>query len=357
MVSSVMACSDAAAVRKGEELDVAALTEYLRGKLEDVESGIRIQQFPSGHSNLTYLLATQHREYVLRRAPLGPVAPKAHDMAREYHVLRAVHPRFAEAPNVFHLCEDPAVIGAVFYIMERRRGIILRDRIPEQIERFPDHGRVISEGLIDCMVRLHGVDIHSSGLLGLGKPEGFLERQVRGWSERWQRSKTEELSEMEAVMKWLNEELPRFASATLVHNDYKLDNVMLAAESPGRIEAVLDWEMATIGDPLVDVGLTLCYWHWAAAPELGGRTVPALTAQPGWYSRDEFIARYAQRTGRDLTRIAYYEILGIFKLAVILQQIYYRFHRGQTLDARFRDFDSKVKGLAKLAASLVEQRI
>jgi aminoglycoside phosphotransferase (APT) family kinase protein len=357
MVSSFMACSDAAPVRKGEELDVAALTEYLRGKLEDVDSGIRIQQFPSGHSNLTYLLASEHRDYVLRRAPQGPVAPKAHDMAREYHVLQSVHPRFTEAPNVFHLCEDPAVIGAVFYIMERRRGIILRDRIPEQIERLPDHGRVISEGFIDCMVRLHGVDIYSSGLLGLGKPEGFLARQVRGWGERWQRSKTEELPEMEAVMKWLNEELPLSAPATLVHNDYKLDNVMLAAEWPGRIEAVLDWEMATIGDPLVDVGLTLCYWHWAVAPELGGRTVPALTAQPGWYSRDEFIARYAQRAGRDLTRIAYYEILGIFKLAVILQQIYYRFHCGQTLDSRFRDFDSKVKGLAKLAGSLVEQRI
>ena len=160
---------------------------------------------------------------------------------------------------------------------------------------------------------------------------------------------------MEFVIRWLDETLPSSPPATLVHNDYKLDNVMLATELPNRIEAVLDWEMATIGDPLADVGLTLCYWSWAAAPELGSYGVKALTAKPGWYSRDEFITRYAQRTGRDLTRIAYYEVLGIFKLAVILQQIYYRFHRGQTSDARFRDFDSRVKELVKLAASLVER--
>lgn len=355
MISSAEGRSDVAAVRTGEELDAAALGEYLRDKIEGMDSGIEIQQFPSGHSNLTYLLATDTHEYVLRRAPLGPVAAKAHDMAREYHLLRSVHPHFAEAPNVFHLCADPTVIGAVFYIMERRRGVILRDRVPPQIQCLPDYGHVISETFIDCMVRLHAVDVRSSGLIALGKPDGFLERQVHGWAERWQRAKTEDLPEMGIVIEWLSSTLPASAPATLVHNDYKLDNVMLSAESPDRIEAVLDWEMSTVGDPLVDVGLTLCYWHWAAAPELGSHGVQALTANPEWYSREEFIARYAERTGRDLSRIAYYEILGIFKLAVILQQIYYRFHRGQTSDPRFRDFDVQVKGLARLAASLVER--
>ena len=355
MVSSSAEYSDVAPVRAGEELDTASLSEYLRGKIEGADSGIRIQQFPSGHSNLTYLLAAGAHEYVLSRGPLGPVAPKAHDMAREYQVLRAVHPHFSEAPNALHLCDDPAVIGAVFYIMERRRGIILRDRIPQQMKRLPDHPRLVSEAFIDGLVRLHAIDLPSSGLLALGKPQGFLERQVRGWGDRWQRSKTEDLPEMEFVIRWLDETLPSSPPATLVHNDYKLDNVMLATELPNRIEAVLDWEMATIGDPLADVGLTLCYWSWAAAPELGSYGVKALTAKPGWYSRDQFITRYAQRTGRDLTRIAYYEVLGIFKLAVILQQIYYRFHRGQTSDARFRDFDSRVKELVKLAASLVER--
>lgn len=355
MLSSAMGYSDVAAVRKGEELDAPALAEYLRDKITGAESGIEVQQFPSGHSNLTYLLATPKREYVLRRAPLGPVAPKAHDMAREYHFLRAVHPHFSEAPEVFHLCEDSAVIGAVFYIMERRRGIILRDHVPPQIERLSDHERLISQAFIDCMVRMHAIDLHLPGLLALGKPDGFLGRQVHGWADRWQRAKTEDVSEMELAIEWLGDHLPLSPPPTLVHNDYKLDNVMLALDPPGRIEAVLDWEMATIGDPLVDVGLTLCYWHWAAAPELGSHSVQALTARPGWYRREEFIARYAERTGRDLARIAYYEILGIFKLAVILQQIYYRFHRGQTTDARFRDFNSRVRGLARLAATLVER--
>jgi aminoglycoside phosphotransferase (APT) family kinase protein len=355
MLFTSMERQDVAAVRKGEELDVTRLVGYLRDKLEGADTNIEVQQFPSGHSNLTYLLVAGKREYVLRRGPLGPVPPKAHDMAREYQVLRAVHPHFPEAPNVFLLCEDLNVIASVFYIMERRHGIILRDRVPPRIESIPEHGHLISQSFIDCMVRLHAIDLSSSGLLGLGKPEGFLERQVRGWADRWQRAKTEDLKEMEMVIGWLNSTMPTSSPATLVHNDYKLDNVMLSAQSPSHIEAVLDWEMATIGDPLVDVGLTLCYWSWAAAPELGSRGVRALTANPGWYKREQFIARYAERTGRDLRRIVYYEILGIFKLAVILQQIYYRFRRGQTSDARFRDFDTRVKGLAQLAASLVER--
>lgn len=350
-----IASSDVTPVRVGEELDVARLSEYLRDKIEGVTSGVEVQQFPFGHSNLTYLLITNKGEYVLRRGPLGPVAPKAHDMAREYHVLQAVHPYFPEAPNVIHLCEDMGVIGAVFYIMERRRGTILRDRIPEQVRRVPDHPRLISEALIDCMVDMHSVDVHSSGLISLGKPEGFLHRQVSGWTDRWQRAKTEHVPEMEAISQWLVQELPRSGPVTLVHNDYKLDNVMLSSDKPFRVEAVLDWEMATIGDPLVDVGLTLCYWSWAAAPQLGIYGVPALTARPGWYTREQFLSRYAERTGRDLTNILFYEVLGIFKLAVILQQIYFRFHRGQTSDARFGDFNQRVKALARLVATLVER--
>ena len=353
MVSSAMGRSDVAAVRKGEELDLASLAAYLRDKIEGADSGIRVQQFPSGHSNLTYLLETGARDYVLRRGPLGPVAPKAHDMAREFQVLQAVHPHFPEAPNVFHLCTDTRIIGCVFYLMERRHGTVLRDSIPPEIETTPDHARRISEAFIDCMVRLHAIDLHSSGLDKLGKAEGFLERQVRGWADRWQRSKTEDLPEMEIVIAFLEQELAASGPATLVHNDYKLDNVMLA--SPDRVEAVLDWEMATIGDPLADVGLTLCYWSWSAAPELGTHRVQALTFRPGWHTREQFIARYAERSGRDLSRIAYYEILGIFKLAVILQQIYFRFHRGQTSDVRFRDFNVQVKSLAGLAASLAER--
>ncbi|HEV1992869.1 MAG TPA: phosphotransferase family protein [Candidatus Acidoferrum sp.] len=346
---------DTAPVRPGEELNLSALSDYLRGRIEGAERGISVEQFTSGHSNLTYLLRVGDREYVLRRGPLGLVAPKAHDMSREYRVLQAIHPHFREAPDVNLLCEDPAVLGAVFFLMERRKGTILRDDIPADISVVPNYAGVISEAVIQCMARLHAIDIVKAGLIALGKPEGFLERQVHGWADRWNRAQTEEIPQMDEVVRWLVHRLPPSPAPTMVHNDYKLDNVMLLAGSPGTIEAVLDWEMTTVGDPLADLGLTLCYWSWASAPSLRARALPAVTSQPGWYTRNRFVARYAELTGRDLTHIGYYEVLGIFKLAVILQQIYYRFRRGQTQDQRFCNFGDRVRGLIELAASLAEK--
>jgi aminoglycoside phosphotransferase (APT) family kinase protein len=348
--------SDTSAVRAGEELDRVALAEYLNKNLPGGASDIEVEQFPNGHSNLVYLVRTDRREYVLRRPPLGPVAPKAHDMAREYRVLHAVHPHFPEAPQVFLLCEDPSVIGGTFFLMERRRGVVIRDSIPCELAAIPDYPRLVSEAFIDCLVRMHSIDVSQPGLSALGKPEGFVERQVRGWTDRWNRAKTEEISEMDRIVRWLNDHLPLSVDVTLVHNDYKLDNVMLR---PGgdRVEAVLDWEMTTIGDPLADLGLTMCYWTWAsiAAEDDPHPATPSVTSQPGWYTRDQFLDRYAQRTGRDLTHIRYHEVLGLFKLAVILQQIYYRFQRGQTQDERFRTFERRVRGLIRLAASLIEK--
>jgi aminoglycoside phosphotransferase (APT) family kinase protein len=341
--------ADTAAVRSGEELDRAALTGYLQDKIVGGAS-LAIEQFPGGHSNLTYLLRTPAREYVLRRGPLGPVAPKAHDMAREYMVLKAVHPFFGAAPEVFHLCEDTSIIGAVFFIMERRRGIVMRDRIPPELAAFPDYPARVSRGFVDCLVELHAVDIQEYGLVSLGKPAGFLERQVRGWFDRWNRAKTEEIALMERLIQWLTDHLPVSPAPTLVHNDFKLDNLMLDAKDPGRIEAVLDWEMATVGDPLVDLGLILCYWSQPSDP---GGTKAALTSEPGWFTRDELIGRYAERTGRDLSLINYYEVFALFKLAVVLQQIYVRFHRGQTQDERFRHFDKRVHNLIQQAVALI----
>ena len=352
--------SDAISVRPGEELNLAALADWLTGKIEGAERGVTVEQFPGGQSNLTYLLRMNgnRREYVLRRAPIGPVAPKAHDMAREFRVLQMVHPHFREAPAVFHLCEDPTVLGAVFFLMERRHGLILRDDVPPQLAKVPNYAQRVSEAFIDGMIRLHAIDASSPGLIALGKPEGFLARQVQGWADRWNRAKTDDVPKMDGVIRWLIDRRPVSPAPTLVHNDYKLDNIMLAVASVGRIEAVdkieavLDWEMATVGDPLADLGLTLCYWTWAEAPQLRARGVPALTSQAGWYTRDQFVQRYAERTGRYLSHIAYYEVLGVFKLAVILQQIYYRFRRGQTQDARFQDFGERVRGLVELADSL-----
>jgi aminoglycoside phosphotransferase (APT) family kinase protein len=348
--------SDSATIRPGEDLNRVALLDYLTRNLPEAISEIEIEQFPHGHSNLVYLVRTNTREYVLRRPPLGPVAPKAHDMAREYRVLDAVHPYFPEAPRVFLLCEDPAVIGGVFFLMERRQGLVIRDSIPPELAAISDYPRRVSEAFIDGLVRLHAVDISAPSLGALGKPEGFVQRQVRGWTDRWQRSKTEELPEMDRIIRWLHDGLPPSADAALVHNDFKLDNIMLR---PGGdyVEAVLDWEMATIGDPLADLGLTMCYWAWAsvAAEDDPHPATPGLTSQPRWYTRDEFLQRYARQTGRDLTHIRYYEILGIFKLAVILQQIFFRYRQGQTQDERFRTFDRRVSGLARVAASLIEK--
>lgn len=342
--------TDTAAVRAGEELNTKALADYLRDKLEGAGQGIAIEQFPGGHSNLTYMVRTPVREYVLRRPPLGPVAPKAHDMAREYTVLKAVHPYFAPAPGVYHLCEDPSILGATFFVMERRHGIVVRDHIPERLVSFENYPERVSRGFMNCLADLHAIDIQAHGLTSLGKPEGFLDRQVRGWSERWTRAKTEEIVDMDYLLRWLIDHMPASPTPSLVHNDFKLDNVMLDAHDPGRIEAVLDWEMATVGDPLVDLGLVLCYWAQPADP---GGTKDTLTTGPGWFTRQQVVEYYAERTGRDVSRISYYEVFAVFKLAVVLQQIYVRFHRGQTQDERFRHFDRRVRNLIEHAVALI----
>ena len=346
---SIVEAPETRPTRPGEELDAGALARYLSDKIEG-GANLTIEQFPGGHSNLTYLLRTPAREYVLRRGPLGPVAPKAHDMAREYAVLKAIHPYFAAAPEVFHLCEDASIIGAIFVVMERRHGIVIRDHIPAALAAFADYPRRVSEGFINCLVDLHSIDIEKRGLMYLGKPEGFLERQVRGWFERWQRAKTTEIPEMDRLIQWLTDKLPPSPAPALVHNDFKLDNIMLNLEDPGRVEAVLDWEMSTLGDPLVDVGLILCYW---AGPSDPGGTKPPLTSQPGWFTRHQLVDRYAAMTGRDVSRIAYYEVFAIFKLAVVLQQIFVRFYRGQTQDERFRHFDKRVHNLIEQATALI----
>jgi aminoglycoside phosphotransferase (APT) family kinase protein len=344
--------SDFASVREGEQIDSRALAGYLRGKLDGVEAGLTVRQFPGGHSNLTYLLEAGGREYVLRRPPIGPVAPKAHDMAREYNVLGAVHPLFPQAPRVFVLCDDQSIIGAIFFVMERRRGLVLRREIPAEYATDPEFGRRVSEAFVDCLAALHAVDVNR---VLLGKPAGFLERQVSGWAERWQRAQTETLPQMDWLIRWLRDRLPESPAPTLVHNDYKLDNLMLDAHDPSRVEAVLDWEMATVGDPLVDLGCVMCYWPEAGDPPVRRDALSSITTLPGWYTRAQLVDRYASITGRDVSGLGYYEVFGIFKIAVVLQQIYFRYHRGQTRDERFRNFDQRVRGLVEIAAAVAER--
>jgi aminoglycoside phosphotransferase (APT) family kinase protein len=335
--------ADTSAVRSGEQIDLEALSAYLG-------ASVTIRQFPGGHSNLTYLIELDGAEYVLRRPPLGPVAPKAHDMAREYRFLHALHPAFPLAPKPYRLCEDASVIGAPFYLMERRRGRILRREAPEWLTI--EMRRPIAYALVDTLASLHSIDATCPSIAALGRPAGFLERQLAGWSSRWERAKTSELPEMDRLIAWLAARAPRPSGAVLLHNDYKLDNVMLDAADPARVAAVLDWELAALGDPLIDLGTLLCYWPEAGdAPERRDSMTP-ITAAPGWPGRAELVGRYAAATGRDVSRISYYEVFAIFKVAVVLQQIYLRYHLGQTTDSRFAELGPRAQALIRTASDL-----
>jgi len=352
--------SDTKPVRASEQLDWDALTRYVREKLSvvlgeefDASAPMTVEQFPGGHSNLTYLLRFGSQEFVMRRPPFGPVPPKAHDMAREYRILEAVHPVYPLAPRPFVLCEDANVINSTFYLMERRRGLVVRTDEPPELADRPAERRRASVALVDALAELHTVDIEAHKLGTLGQPAGFVERQVRGWSERWHKSQTTELAEMDALAAWLRERLPPDAPRpTLVHGDFKLDNVMLDALDVGRIVGVFDWEMAAIGDPLVDLGILLCYWVHTSTPAKRD-SVMTVTHRKGWFTRAEILERYLARTRFDLTNITFYEVFAVFKLAVVLQQIFYRYTRGQTDDARFAALDGQVAWLASIGSTLV----
>lgn len=347
---------DTTKVRSGEQLDAIALEGYLREHLAPKcaeISSIEIEQFPGGHSNLTYLIRCGTHEFVLRRPPVGPVAPTAHDMPREYKLLSVINPHFSLAPKPVLLCEDPDVIGVPFYLMERRRGLIVRHKLPEQLDDLETRHQ-LSESVVDTLVALHSVDIQATGISQIGKPNGFVARQVHGWADRWQRSKTGELIEMDQVIDWLSNRLPDGSAGdpTIVHNDVKLDNLMLDETNPAKVVAVLDWEMCTVGDPLIDVGLLLSYWTMKGSDQTS--SLRAVTNGPGWLTREQMVERYEKKSGRDLSRIVFYETFARFKVAVVIQQIYFRYVRGQTKDERFRNFDALVRELATDALTLAQ---
>lgn len=355
-----MSIKDTAEIRHGEQLNVVALSQYLRSSAvfnttgTNAESQIEIEQFPGGHSNLTYLIRFDGSEFVLRRPPVGPVAPTAHDMPREYHLLSVINPHFPLAPKPVMLCEDSSVIGVPFYLMERRQGLIVRHKLPDRLNE-PTTRRKLSQSVVDTLIALHAIDIHQTGIAEIGKPAGFVARQVHGWADRWQRSKTDELPDMDQVITWLTSRIPvtSASQATIVHNDFKLDNLMLAENDPARVVAVLDWEMCTVGDPLIDFGLLLSYWTMKGSEQVS--SLRAVTIGPGWFTRDELIERYARKTERDLSRIVFYETFARFKVAVVIQQIYFRYVRGQTKDERFRNFAALVRELSVDALELAQR--
>lgn len=353
---------DSRPVRDTEQLDWPRLESWLRERLPgamvaglDLRHPMRVEQFPGGHSNLTYLIRFGDTELVVRRPPLGPLPPTAHDMAREFRWLSAVHPAYPLAPRAYLLCDDPAVVGSIFYVMERRTGCVVRQDEPPPIKDQPAVRRRVSGAVVDALADLHRVDIDRAGLAHLGKPAGFVERQVRGWSDRWHRAKTAELPEMDALAAWLADQLPPPpARATIVHGDFKLDNLMLNANDPQRLVAVFDWEMSALGDPLVDLGILLAYWV-PSAPAGQPDALTTVTHRPGWFTREEIVERYAARSDRDVARLRYFEVFALFKIAVVIQQIFFRFVNGQTDDARFAAFGDRVTHLARQAAAVVSR--
>jgi aminoglycoside phosphotransferase (APT) family kinase protein len=343
-------------VRSDEQLHRAKVEPYLRAHIPGIGTGTwEVRQFPSGASNLTYLVRIGEWEGVLRRPPFGPVAPKAHDMQRESALLERIHPFFPLAPQPYLFCNDLEIIGVPFYVMERRKGIVLNDTFPHGTEVTPELCRRISETVVDTLVEIHAIDWQAAGLAALGHPVGFLERQVRGWIERYKRSQTDDSPDVTALTRWLVEHIPTSPAPTLIHNDFKLNNMLLDAHDLARPVAVLDWEMSTIGDPLFDLAVTLSYWIQPEDSEELRTILPTITYLPGFMSRAEFMERYALKSGLDLSSMHFYLTFAYFKLSVIVQQIYIRWLRGQTQDQRFAIFGSHVRTLIDHATQLVSQ--
>lgn len=337
-------------VRPDEQFDEARVFEFLKDKLEGADQPLHVRQFGGGAANLTYLLQYGDKvEYVLRRPPLGPVAPSAHDMSREFKVLSVLHRVFPYAPRAFLFSDDERIVGAPFVVMERRNGLVVRRSMPDQYVDHPNAARQMSEALVDALAEFHSIDYSVLGLDDLGKPEGYIERQIEGWYRRWHKSKLEDITQMDTVYHWLKDHIPQSMASTLVHNDYKLDNTMFADDDPSRMVAIFDWDMCTLGDPLSDVGALLTYWTEPDDPPLVQMTTTMPVGDFGFMTRNELVERYAAKSGRDVSQIRFYHVLGVYRLAVIAQQIYIRYVRGQTKDERFAGLGQVVEALAQTA--------
>jgi aminoglycoside phosphotransferase (APT) family kinase protein len=344
--SMVSLCDQAGTVRAGEEIDLARLQPFLHEHFGNSQP-VAVEQFPSGHSNLTYLVRLGSRELVLRRPPFGSKVRSAHDMAREYRVLSKLHAAYLAAPKALLYCDDLSILNAPFYLMEPIRGMIVRHDPPPGVAFSPETARRLSEAFVDNLARLHRLDYTAIGLADLGKPQGYLERQVKGWIERYHNSKTHDLPEVERISAWLSLHLPASQETALIHNDYKYDNVVLDPGDPTKIVGVLDWEMCTLGDPLTDLGTALAYWTDPQDPKELHEIRSAPTTLPGTLTRTQLVARYADAAGRDPGDMTFYLTFARFKVAVIIQQIYYRYAQGLTQDTRFAEMPRRIHALLR----------
>ena len=346
--------SDTKPIRQGEELNAENLVQFLRENLRIKTDEIEISQFPGGSSNLTYCVRIGAEEYVLRRPPFGNQVKSAHDMSREFNVLSKLSKVYKPAPKPLVYCADESVIGSEFYLMERRNGLIIRGKSPAALENSPALQRKVCESFIGNLVELHSLDYTQIGLGDLGKPEGYAVRQTVGWTKRYFNAKTDEHGELETAIEWLNQNIPASDGAALIHNDYKFDNVMLNAENLTEIVAVLDWEMTTIGEPLMDLGSSLAYWM----SKKEGDAMLSMPFNPRVLmeniTRLELVEMYEEKSGKTVSDMLFYYVFGTFKLAVIAQQIYFRYARGFTRDKRFATFNHFVNSLGKIAAHAIE---
>ena len=356
------------AVRVGEEIDIEGLNAFLASKLSIPPGNIAVEQFPAGSSNLTYLIRAGGGEYVLRRPPFGNTVKTAHDMKREFDVLSKLSAVYAPAPKPRVFCDDKSVIGSEFYLMERRNGLIIRGKTERVSSPHVSKGTVtdgrtlensrelrteVCESFIKNLADLHALDYKAAGLGDLGKPDGYARRQVEGWTKRYFAARTHEWPDLETAITWLGRNIPTDSGASLVHNDYKFDNIMLDPDDLTRITAVLDWEMVTVGDPLMDLGTTLGYWmSWDAGEEMLNMPFNPRVLMEN-ISRKELVEMYANATGRDVSNVLFYYVFGTFKIAAICQQIYARYVKGFTRDKRFAGFDKFVASLGRIADKAV----
>jgi len=342
-------------MREGQEIDPERLSAFVRQAVPDLpDEPLTVGQFGLGYSNLTYLVRVGAREMVLRRPPVGVVIASAHDMGREFRILSHLAPVYDKAPTPIVFCEDEELIGTPFYLMERVQGVILRKEMPEAMRPEPALARSVAEGLVETLAELHAVDVEAAGLGTLGRPGGYVGRQIEGWTKRYRHAETETIPEADAVARWLLDSMPTESGSALIHNDFKHDNLVLDPSDWSRVIAILDWEMATLGDPLMDLGTTLAYWTQPDDPPELREARLSPTLLPGTPGRAEIVEWYERASGRPVEHVTFYFAYGLFKVAVIVQQLYARYVAGRTADPRFADLISGVRALSRLAARAIE---
>ncbi|HZG73298.1 MAG TPA: phosphotransferase family protein [Chondromyces sp.] len=333
-----------------EEINWAEFETYLRDQLNLEDDPMEVKQFSEGYSNLTFLIKIGEWESVMRRPPFGKIPPKAHDMEREYKLLEKINPVFPLAPKPYLFEYNPNIMDKPFYLMEKKNGVVLDDTIPQEYESIPAIKKIIPESTIDTLVQLHDINFQEAGLQNIGKPDGYLERQVHGWIKRYHDCKTDEIKVYRDIEKWILSSIPTSPSPTIIHNDYKLNNMMLSITDHGKIVGVFDWEMSTIGDPLTDLASTIAYWKDENDPFTG---INSVTTSGGFFTRKEFIESYAKKSKRDLSNFHFYLAFAYFKIAVILQQIYYRWKEGHLTDDRFSHLNTGIRNLMTLSHDVI----